>query len=298
MRFLLIAGLTVTGTALRFSPVSAFRSSHYKCVQRSTKVFAYQDQYATAYPQSQLPFPWEQLVDQNGQVYYSNPQTGVTSWDPPPAESGQQDQGGYANDQYAQQGYAQHNDVQQGYQQQGYQQQEFEQQAYVQDLPAGWTSGFDQSCGATYYYNEHTGQSQWEPPHVGAPPAENTPQQGAGTQVTWKVASVSGWGPRFAGKYTLRHGGTFYVALGRYDMEISKPTRPWVSREQCVIQLQPDGTATLESRGKAPTLFRNRGGTWYALEKGEGLTLSEGDQVSVDYNDPEGTVFTCTQEWS
>ena len=34
------------------------------------------------YP-STLPYPWEQLADQNGAVYYSNPQTGEASWDPP-----------------------------------------------------------------------------------------------------------------------------------------------------------------------------------------------------------------------
>ena len=33
--------------------------------------------------QPQLPYPWEQLADQNGQVYYSNPLTGEASWDPP-----------------------------------------------------------------------------------------------------------------------------------------------------------------------------------------------------------------------
>ena len=33
--------------------------------------------------QPQLPYPWEQLADQNGAVYYSNPQTGEASWDPP-----------------------------------------------------------------------------------------------------------------------------------------------------------------------------------------------------------------------
>jgi len=31
-------------------------------------------------------------------------------------------------------------------------------------LPFGWTSGVDQQSGQTYYYNEQTGQSQWEPP--------------------------------------------------------------------------------------------------------------------------------------
>ena len=31
-------------------------------------------------------------------------------------------------------------------------------------LPYGWISGVDQQSGQTYYYNEQTGQSQWEPP--------------------------------------------------------------------------------------------------------------------------------------
>ena len=32
----------------------------------------------------ELPYPWEQLADpSSGQVYYSNPQTGEASWDPP-----------------------------------------------------------------------------------------------------------------------------------------------------------------------------------------------------------------------
>ena len=28
----------------------------------------------------------------------------------------------------------------------------------------GWTTALDEGTGATYYYNELTGQSQWEPP--------------------------------------------------------------------------------------------------------------------------------------
>ena len=31
-------------------------------------------------------------------------------------------------------------------------------------LPAGWTSGFDQTNQATYYVNDQTGESQWEQP--------------------------------------------------------------------------------------------------------------------------------------
>ena len=48
------------------------------------------------------------------------------------------------------------------------------QQGYVaqpgysqQGLPANWVIGIDQESGANYYYNEQTGQSQWEPPQQG-----------------------------------------------------------------------------------------------------------------------------------
>ena len=39
-----------------------------------------------------------------------------------------------------------------------------QQQGGAQNLPAGWISGIDQASGQTYYYNQQTGQSQWEPP--------------------------------------------------------------------------------------------------------------------------------------
>ena len=31
-------------------------------------------------------------------------------------------------------------------------------------LPAGWITLLDQASGHTYYYNEMTGESQWEAP--------------------------------------------------------------------------------------------------------------------------------------
>ena len=41
-----------------------------------------QDGYAHQ-AQPQLPYPWEQLVDPNGNAYYSNAQTGQVQWEPP-----------------------------------------------------------------------------------------------------------------------------------------------------------------------------------------------------------------------
>jgi len=40
--------------------------------------------------------------------------------------------------------------------------------AQYEELPPGWTSGYDQASGATYYINENTGESQWEPPQANA----------------------------------------------------------------------------------------------------------------------------------
>ena len=31
-------------------------------------------------------------------------------------------------------------------------------------MPPGWVSGIDEASGQTYYMNQQTGQSQWEPP--------------------------------------------------------------------------------------------------------------------------------------
>ena len=48
---------------------------------------AQQGGYAQQAPQQQalqqLPYPWVQMADQNGALYYSNPLTGEASWDPP-----------------------------------------------------------------------------------------------------------------------------------------------------------------------------------------------------------------------
>lgn len=51
-----------------------------------------------------------------------------------------------------------------------------------QGLPAGWTSGFDQTSQSTYYVNDQTGESQWEQPQS-EPQWEQQPyyaQQGQG----------------------------------------------------------------------------------------------------------------------
>eukprot|EP00964_Phaeocystis_antarctica_P103937 scaffold69154_cov50-Phaeocystis_antarctica.AAC.5 len=86
-----------------------------------------------------------------------------------PNPDAQQQQGGAQQQGYSQQqGGAQQGYGQEAYGQQQQQQQGYPQEGYVQDgyydLPAGWISGIDPGTGVPYYYNELTGDSQWEPP--------------------------------------------------------------------------------------------------------------------------------------
>lgn len=88
--------------------------------------------------------------------------------------------------------------------------------------------------------------------------------------------------------YTLRNGQM--QVLSRWNMVNEKLT---VSRVQCKVRVSSDGTATLRSCGKGPTLWRAWGGPWNVLHKDERHILSDGDQVSLDWQDPEAAVFTC-----
>ena len=145
----------------------------------------------------------------------------------------------------------------------------------------GWTATFDQ-VGQTYYYNEQSGQSQWEPPQVAwqHPPGIN--------QVLWRVAGSAGIINRKDRRYNLRRHDE--QVLSRYNMFKQKLT---VSRKQCLVSCLADGTATLTSIGRGPTLWRERGGPWCSVQKGEGLTLTDGDGIALDCNNPEGAAFEC-----
>ena len=144
---------------------------------------------------------------------------------------------------------------------------------------------------ATYYYNEQA-QAQWGQTSNGQPD---------GAQALWRVTAFSGvTGFNFFQDdelvyiplpYALRLGDE--QVLSRWNMFNQKLH---VSRVQCVLQVRADGTAVVESRGKGPTLWRERGGVWYSLQKGEAAPLADGDQLSLDCNDPEAAVFTCHDE--
>ena len=264
--FALVSLMVAWHTAAAFSSPSQFRALYGRS-QRSGKAL---NQFAS------LPAGWIAGTDQeSGHTYYYNEQTGESQWEPP-QQHGSTSQQGYSSD-------GRHT-----------------QPRNAEGLPAGWIAGTDQESGHAFYYNEQTGESQWEPPGQSAAFAQQDQyggfaQQGYGAQVIWQVALTSGWGPRFAGKYKLRNGEE--EALGRYDVLSHVPSRPYVSRKQCVVHVAPDGTAALESFGKGPTLFREHsGGQWYTLYPGEKVPLADGYEVSVDCGSPEETVFVCREE--
>jgi len=91
--------------------------------------------------------------------------------------------------------------------------------------------------------------------------------------------------------YTVGSGED--IILGRWNMKIIRQT---VSREQCRVLVDPDGTAVLIARGKGQTLWKSRDDTrmgWNALYRGEEHILSDGDLISINWNDPEAAVFRC-----
>ena len=166
-------------------------------------------------------------------------------------------------------------------------------------LPAGWTSGFDQTNQATYYVNDQTGESQWEQPQSQpqSQPQWEQPQayEQSSSAVLWRVAPFSGVRcyvhrgvqPRC---YEMRNGDV--QVLSRFSMLTQKLT---VSRVQCIVQIH-DGTATLSACGRDSTLWRGRGLPWVALNNGDQVPLTDGDQISLDCNDPEAAVYTCEEQ--
>lgn len=219
-------------------------------------------QQAAVQQAQDLPSGWTSAVDEaSGSTYFCKTQTGECQWDKPAA---QQDPA------------PQH-----------------EAQAQM-EMPAGWTSAVDQASGTTYFCETHTGQCQWERPTLDQAVKKVPKRRSPAPQTYWRMAANE-WSPRFGGVYKLKMGDA--EVLGRYDLGEWKPSRPWVSRDQCLVHVETDGTATLQSRsGHTPTLYRAPGGPWFALMQGEKTFLADGDQVSLDYNDPEGTVFTCHDE--
>uniref|UniRef100_A0A7S4I4G1 WW domain-containing protein n=1 Tax=Prymnesium polylepis TaxID=72548 RepID=A0A7S4I4G1_9EUKA len=183
-------------------------------------------------------------------------------------------------------------------------------------LPHPWEPHIDQNSGQVYYSNPQTGESQWEPP-----PAAQTSNDCAWDQhdpggALWRLvphAGVTG----FSGDgtieraivaehgraavelpYSLRAGDS--RVLSRWNMVEQALT---VSRVQSIVRILPDGTATLVSKGRGPTLWRAGKSTssnalypWYPLKEDETIVLGDEDLISLDCNNPEDAVFSCLAE--
>ena len=158
----------------------------------------------------------------------------------------------------------------------------------------GWYTAVDEASGATYYYNTHTGDSQWHPPE----------QQFHAAPLIWRVLPHAGVRFDYVGctlEMPLHDGDE--QSLGRFDM--ADPLL-YVSRRQCVIHIE-DGSATLISVGKPPTLWRaHEYAPWILLRRARPLgddigfdpthELQPGEQISLDMRNPDGAVFTVTCE--
>ena len=143
----------------------------------------------------------------------------------------------------------------------------------------GWVTGVDQG-GQAYYFREATGEFQYDPPVA--------VQQNYGGRALMSMKGLNGI--HYWCNYALKNGDV--QVLSRFAMLNPKLT---VSRVQCIVQIH-DGTATLSSCGRGPTMWRPRGQYWIALNEGDQVPLNDGDEVSLDSNDPDGAVFVCQDE--
>ena len=100
-----------------------------------------------------------------------------------------------------------------------------------------WTTCVDEASGATYYYNEETGESQWEPPQAAIARqddgGQSASEQPHGTnQALWRFVGSSGTvvnGYRHV-RYNLRKHDV--QVLSRFNMLKQRLT---VSRKQCLV---------------------------------------------------------------
>jgi hypothetical protein len=112
----------------------------------------------------------EQFDESSNSTYYYNTVTGDTAWELPEGvtiQTASTDQA--AADESSEQPASQSNEYRYGYYN--------EDGEYVYDYdadPQYWTSAYDESSGAAYYYNTATGTTQWDVPACFQQPAEET----------------------------------------------------------------------------------------------------------------------------
>ena len=113
-------------------------------------------------------------------------------------------------------------------------------------------------------------------------------------QAVWQVCGVNGCITLGCGQQQI---------LGRFDMGQTKG-RPayYVSRQQCLLSINFDGSASLTSLGKPPTGWRSvEGEPWQWLRKDKGpILMPNGFQLSLNKYDKDGAksggIFNCLPE--
>ena len=148
-----------------------------------------------------------------------------------------------------------------------------------ENLPAGWSSRFDQASQAIYYVNEATGVSQWEPPQAAAYWESSTAPHAAAAQqasrVVWRIVPTTG-----VCNVVFNVANGQQQVLGRSHLADDHPGDPtYVSRQQCIVEVADDGTASLISAGKPLTLHKPPSvDFWCGLKKARPL----GDDIGYD----------------
>jgi len=144
-----------------------------------------------------------------------------------------------------------------------------------------------------YGYNQQGGYDQ-----QGGYAQQGYNQQGGSQVLLHGTQGVTGHDNHIYGRdksnymylpYVVRVGDEH--VLGRMNMMFPSS---FVSRVQCIVQVGPDGTPYLYSCGKPATGFRQSpDAPWEALQKGKSTVLASGGQISLDYQNPDGAIFTC-----
>mmetsp|Transcript_21774 Transcript_21774/g.50159 ORF Transcript_21774/g.50159 Transcript_21774/m.50159 type:complete len:228 (+) Transcript_21774:54-737(+) len=120
------------------------------------------------------------------------------------------------------------------------------------------------------------------------------PYAGAPCQVQWRVEAAS----------ESVTGVPFYITNGQ-DQVAGRTNVlydcPGVDQNQCLIKARSNGdTAIVGTGNENPTLVRSvrdgQWGEWDVIYKGQNRWLFSGDQISLDYYNPEAAVFQLTEE--
>jgi outer membrane protein assembly factor BamB len=142
-----------------------------------------------------LPDGWVMVEDpQSGEMYYFNDATGETSWElPTEAQSEEPNEAEYEKQtalldetKHETTCAADHNEP-------------------LSELPSGWEAVVDATSGETYYFNEETGETAWDPPTITGPgevvasPSAAQPPQPATSDLPdgWRLVVDDGSGEEY-----------------------------------------------------------------------------------------------------